>query len=556
MVANFAGLGILAAIAAHRGGREGAEPFRVPMRYLGGTLGMAALVIVGVLLHVQVVRADDYAVKPHLSVQGDGVARYQYNPRVLDAGPVAAARHRRSIAADACWRPATRELAQRARAPYQKLGIAPDGTCVDPVERCYPLGGAAFHVLGQRRHPRELGREQQRLRRARRRRPAARVRRPRHVDAFDGRRRHVRSGGAPGLPRAGAAPAPSPSARSLGREGGADPRPRRPHHDRRPAAGARRADPRRGASARSATGHAAAVVLDPATGDVLALASYPLPVVDRPDAAGQRRSRRAVPRSRALRPLSAGLDVQARDRGRGAAAGPGAATPDLQSAARCPTDASASRIPGGRGRCATTCSIRHPHGTIDMHDGLVLSCNAYFAQLAVRARAPRRCSTRRRRSGSRSRRAARSSGCAARCRTPATVRATCVASPLRMARVAAAHCQRRRASRAARRDRPGAPVKRERLLSPQAAATLARDMRDGVLEGTGRGLAAAPDARSPARPAPPKSTGAPSHSWFVGFAPYGGRAREAHRLRRAGRDTPDTAAARPRRRRADRHRGR
>src|SRR5262249_21336374 len=26
----------------------------------------------------------------------------------------------------------------------------------------------------------------------------------------------------------------------------------------------------------------------------------------------------------------------------------------------------------------------HPHGTIDMHDGLVQSCNAYFAQLAVR----------------------------------------------------------------------------------------------------------------------------------------------------------------------------
>ena len=26
----------------------------------------------------------------------------------------------------------------------------------------------------------------------------------------------------------------------------------------------------------------------------------------------------------------------------------------------------------------------HPHGTIDMHDGIVRSCNAYFAQLAVR----------------------------------------------------------------------------------------------------------------------------------------------------------------------------
>ena len=35
----------------------------------------------------------------------------------------------------------------------------------------------------------------------------------------------------------------------------------------------------------------------------------------------------------------------------------------------------------------------HPHGTIGMHDGLVHSCNAYFAQLAVSARARSRCST-------------------------------------------------------------------------------------------------------------------------------------------------------------------
>src|SRR6185503_6147503 len=27
---------------------------------------------------------------------------------------------------------------------------------------------------------------------------------------------------------------------------------------------------------------------------------------------------------------------------------------------------------------------RHPHGALSMHDGLVHSCNAYFAQLAVR----------------------------------------------------------------------------------------------------------------------------------------------------------------------------
>jgi hypothetical protein len=40
------------------------------------------------------------------------------------------------------------ELARQARTTYQKLGVAPNGTCVEPVSRCYPLGGAGFHLLG------------------------------------------------------------------------------------------------------------------------------------------------------------------------------------------------------------------------------------------------------------------------------------------------------------------------------------------------------------------------------------------------------------------------
>ena len=60
------------------------------------------------------------------------------------------------------------------------------------------------------------------------------------------------------------------------------PRSRRAHHHRCPAAAAGRADPAGAAATRSETGRAAAVVLDAATGEVLALGSYPFPVVDRP----------------------------------------------------------------------------------------------------------------------------------------------------------------------------------------------------------------------------------------------------------------------------------
>ena len=62
----------------------------------------------------------------------------------------------------------------------------------------------------------------------------------------------------------------------------------------------------------------AAVVMDPATGDLLAAVSFPLPA----GGATERRSRRQpVSRSRALRPLSAGLHVQSGDRDGGAAQG-------------------------------------------------------------------------------------------------------------------------------------------------------------------------------------------------------------------------------------------
>ena len=63
----------------------------------------------------------------------------------------------------------------------------------------------------------------------------------------------------------------------------------------------------------------------------------------------------------------------------------------------------------------------------------------------------------------------------------------------------------------------GAP---HRFISPHIAQLLARDMRGVVLEGTGRSL------RGHAVPIAGKTgtaevAGKPSHSWFVGFAPYG-----------------------------------
>jgi penicillin-binding protein A len=98
-----------------------------------------------------------------------------------------------------------------------------------------------------------------------------------------------------------------------------------------------------------------------------------------------------------------------------------------------------------------------------------------------------------------------------------------VASPLRMARIAAAIATDG-SIRDVRLDAAAPNPVAHPFLSGQTARTLARYMRDVVLEGTGRSL------RANATPVAGKTgtaelSGAPSHSWFVGFAPYGAASR-------------------------------
>jgi peptidoglycan glycosyltransferase len=162
----------------------------------------------------------------------------------------------------------------------------------------------------------------------------------------------------------------------------------------------------------------------------------------------------------------------------------------------------------------------HPHGTIDMHDGLVQSCNAYFAQLAVRVGPKPLLET-----------ATLLGISVARDDSFERLRATLpqagygqgdvVATPLRMARVAAAI-----ASHGILRDVSLEKTKHARvpathaLVSPDAASTLGRYMRDAVLTGTGRSLRTHP-WRIAGKTGTAEVHGAQSHAWFVGYAPYG-----------------------------------
>ena len=65
----------------------------------------------------------------------------------------------------------------------------------------------------------------------------------------------------------------------------------------------------------------------------------------------------------------------------------------------------------------------------------------------------------------------------------------------------------------------GTPTSRT-LLTPDASTLLSRYLRDAVLTGTGRSLRSHP-SRIAGKTGTAEVSGARSHAWFAGFAPYG-----------------------------------
>jgi peptidoglycan glycosyltransferase len=60
------------------------------------------------------------------------------------------------------------------------------------------------------------------------------------------------------------------------------------------------------------------------------------------------------------------------------------------------------------------------------------------------------------------------------------------------------------------------------LLTPDSAARLANALRDAVVAGTGRSVSAHP-GRIAGKTGTAEVSNAPSHAWFVGFAPHRGK---------------------------------
>jgi cell division protein FtsW (lipid II flippase) len=531
MVTNFVALGVLAAIHGDRRPPIDFTPFRAPMRSLGVVLSAAALFLLIIAVNVQVVRADDYIIRPHRGLQADGGRRFVYNPRVLDV----VRRIPRGTIFDRRGVPLATDDAgviANARDGYRKLGISLADECPavarpfqgredvarpfqgrETVERCYPLGGPAFHLLGNARtrvnwsalNTSYIERDAEDTLRGF----------DDHATIVDGALRRDYSAIVPLLRdrevrlnmvrlKPGTTDRVRPRDVALTIDAGLQ----------------LRAAAIVASYAKRAAGSGAAVVVDPDTGELLASVSYPwpneFPADERLPAAEPAFLDRAryglYPPGSTFKLVTASAALREHAGLQGT----------VFACSRLTDGRSGARIAGWSRPIRDDVLDAHPHGSIDLHDGLVRSCNAYFAQLAVKL-GPDPLVAAASQLG-----IALTQGNDTRSRVAATLpqvgygQGDVLATPLRMARVAAAIASDGRL-REVRWTKTGAVDESSMFLDPESARLLARYMRDAVLTGTGRSLRDHP-WRIAGKTGTAELTGKPSHSWFVGFAPYGGPA--------------------------------
>jgi cell division protein FtsW (lipid II flippase)/cell division protein FtsI/penicillin-binding protein 2 len=516
MTANCLAVGIVLSIAKRRG------PVRMhlhrPIAAVAGVLTAAAAVMVGRAVWIQIVKADEIAAASSLSEQADGGVRFEYNPRLLSAArliPRGTIYDRNGLPL-ATSRP---DEIQTVDAAYRHAGIVPQQPCTPELPRCYPLGGVLFHVVGDWNHQTNWGAPNSSyLERDRDADLKGYDDRPHLVDIVNHRtgamQRAVKRDYRELLPlarnryRMSSAAVRALLARTRDVSSSIDARLQ-----------VRTAAAVRDRIQSSGLARGAAVVLDAGSGAVLASVSYPWP-----DA----------------RDLQQGVDVIAGerflDRVRYGLYPPGSTFKVLVAGAALRSTATEHRtfacVRLADGRVGnyihgTSRPVRDdpmdtvPHGTIDLRRALVVSCNAYFAQLAVEL-GPRPLLEA----------ASLFQIGVARTPTPAGLHPSLaqagygqgqvIVSPLKMARVAAAVAADGVVPAISWiKTAPDDPSGTQRFLSRSDAMRLSRYLREAVTSGTGRMLASNSTAIAGKTGTAEVQDGR-AHAWFAGLAPFDG----------------------------------
>jgi cell division protein FtsW (lipid II flippase) len=530
MLAHFGMVAILISISSRGAAVEQSQPFQTPVQWLLRSLAALALVIAVRAAYVQVVRADATLVAGALSVQADGTRRYQYNPRLMEIArqiPRGAIYDRNGIPlATSDW-----EELQKYRDQYAKLGIYLDQV-IDrrSQRRYYPFAGRTFHLLGDWRTRANWAASNTSFEeRDSNRRLQGYDDRARIVELKDRDDRPVRilkydySELIP-LLRHRYQPEHESVKQVLSRE-----RDLRLSIDIR--LQLRVAEILKSHLQRQNLDKGAAVILAPDTGDLLASVTYPYPQGTKPvgslydlDDVSERTGEMMLDRARyGLYPPGSTFKLVT------AMAALRSKLGILDETFQCQTlpDGRVGNFVRGWPRpIRDDIQDKIAHGTVNLEKGIVVSCNAYFAQMAsyllgaealhrtadllgIRVAAPN---------------------------TPTQLRKALpqaaygqgqvVATPFQMARVAAtvANGGNMPYGRWVTDDTNPRTQEPQTILSYEQSERLAQFMRSVVTQGTGRRL-------SSAQPQVAGKTGtaeiedAPSHAWFIGFAPYGGDSR-------------------------------
>jgi cell division protein FtsW (lipid II flippase) len=526
MLAHFGMVAILISISSRGAGVEQSQPFQRPVHWLLRSLAALALVIVVRAAYVQVVRADATLVAGVLSVQADGMRRYQYNPRLMEIArqiPRGSIYDRNGIPlASSDW-----EELQKHRDEYLKLGIYLDQVTDRSQRRYYPFAGRTFHLLGDWRTRANWAASNTSFEeRDSNRRLQGYDDRARIVELKDRDDKPVRilkvdySELIP-LLRHRYQPEHKSVKQILNRE-------RDLHLSIDIRLQLRVAEILKSHLQRQNVDKGAAVVLTPDTGDLLASVTHPYPQGTKPigslydpDDVSERTGGRMLDRARyGLYPPGSTFKLVT------AMAALRSKPGILEETFQCQTlpDGRVGNFVRGWPRpIRDDIQDKTPHGKVNLEKGIIVSCNAYFAQMAsylletealhgtadllgIRVAAPNTAKQLRN-----------------ALPQAAYGQGQVVATPFQMARVAAtiANDGKMPFGRWVTDDTNARLQEPQTILSPEQSERLAGFMRSVVTHGTGRRL-------NSVQPQVAGKTGtaeiqdAPSHAWFVGFAPYGG----------------------------------
>ncbi|MEA2602032.1 MAG: hypothetical protein QOF89_3024 [Acidobacteriota bacterium] len=518
MFANFLILGMLAAVSARPGTGEETRRFRGAARWAAVAMAAVLASILFKIVQVQVVQPDRFLARGALTLQGDGFRRYQYNPRLVD---IAQSIPRGNIVDRNGVLLATSDPAEldRRRAILERLGSSLE-TPRHPVQgdRYYPFGGKTFHLLGDLNDRVNWGAPNTSY--------AERDSRIRlqGYDDFAGvvevlqpnggvtREIQLDYGELVPLLRYRWRPDHPAVRRILDRD-----RTLRLSIDVRLQLKAAEVLER---YARQAGYGGAAVVMDAGTGDLLASVSYPWPKGQQGRGEGDEARSELIDRARyGIYPPGSTFKVVT-------AMAALRKNPELAAKTfecRLLSDGRVGNSVRGWGKAIRDDPTDHsPHGAVNLDRGLVVSCNAFFAQLGTYEVGPEALLE-----------TAKALGISvARPNTPAQLKdalpqasygqGQVVATPFQMARVAATVADggtmpEGRWVQDESNTRRAEPVP---ILSSELARSLAGSLRRVVTEGTAARFLGGIEPAIAGKTGTAEVKDKGSHSWFIGFAPY------------------------------------